>query len=199
MIVKVSLQWTLSGHGGTNLLQTAAHEFGHSLGIDISIFIYNYIYRHRLQLQLDMNMRRPGLSHSDQHSALMAPFYRGFQAGLSLDTDDITAVQVSHPPLCLGDTSPIIGYFILLVQALYGTGQAEDIGGADINNSLGSLGGGAARARGGKSVDNKELCRDTASIDAVLATEDGDTFVFKGGAETHSTSTLQLATNLREV
>ena len=53
LIVKVSLQWTLSGHGGTNLLQTAAHEFGHSLGIDISIFIYNYIYRHRLQLQLD--------------------------------------------------------------------------------------------------------------------------------------------------
>ena len=101
MIVKVSLQWTLSGHGGTNLLQTAAHEFGHSLGIDISIFIYNYIYRHiYLQLQLDMNMRRAGLSHSDQHSALMAPFYRGFQASLSLDTDDITAVQVSHLTLC---------------------------------------------------------------------------------------------------
>ena len=49
------LQWTLSGHGGTNLLQTAAHEFGHSLGIDISIFIYNYSYRYiyiYLQLQL---------------------------------------------------------------------------------------------------------------------------------------------------
>ena len=131
-----------------------------------------------------------GLSHSDQHSALMAPFYRGFQASLSLDTDDITAVQVSYLTLCF---SPMTDYFILLVQALYGTGQGEDIGGGDINNSLGSLGGGSAMARGGKSVDNTELCRDTTSIDAVLATEDGDTFVFKGGAET------QLATNLREV
>ena len=83
------------------------------------------------------------------------------------------------------------------MQALYGTGQGADIGGGDVDNGLGSLGGGAASARGGKSVDNTELCGDTASIDAVLATEDGDTFVFKGGAETHST--LQLATNLREV
>ena len=40
-----------------------------------------------------------GLSHSDHHSALMAPFYRGFQASLSLDTDDVTAVQVSRTSL----------------------------------------------------------------------------------------------------
>ena len=75
-----------------------------------------------------------------------------------------------------------------MVQALYGTGQDEDIGGGDIDNGLGSLGG--ARARGGKSLDNTELCGDTASIDAVLATEQGDTFVFKGAADTHITSTV---------
>ena len=52
---------------GTNLLQTAAHEFGHSLG----------------------------LSHSDVRSALMAPFYKGWEPNLKLDRDDIDAIQGS--------------------------------------------------------------------------------------------------------
>jgi matrix metalloproteinase-14 (membrane-inserted) len=51
---------------GTNLLQTAAHEFGHSLG----------------------------LSHSDNNGALMAPFYRGFETKPRLNEDDIKAIQV---------------------------------------------------------------------------------------------------------
>lgn len=51
---------------GTNLLQTAAHEFGHSLG----------------------------LSHSDDNGALMAPFYRGFEVKPKLNDDDIKAIQV---------------------------------------------------------------------------------------------------------
>ena len=42
-------KWTMNSYKGTNLLQTAAHEFGHSLG----------------------------LSHSDKSKALMSPFYRG--------------------------------------------------------------------------------------------------------------------------
>ena len=50
---------------GTNLLQTAAHEFGHSLG----------------------------LSHSDERSALMAPFYRGFTTNVKLATDDIEGIK----------------------------------------------------------------------------------------------------------
>ena len=63
-----SEHWTLEGERGTNLLQTAAHEFGHSLG----------------------------LSHSDHHQALMAPFYRGYQGGVSLARDDVTAVQALY-------------------------------------------------------------------------------------------------------
>ena len=51
---------------GTNLLQTAAHEFGHSLG----------------------------LSHTDDNDALMAPFYRGFEVKPRLNEDDIKAIQV---------------------------------------------------------------------------------------------------------
>merc|ERR1719153_1536927 len=61
-------QWTVRSWRGTSLLQTAAHEFGHSLG----------------------------LSHSDQPAALMAPFYRGDQGRVALDQDDITAVQALY-------------------------------------------------------------------------------------------------------
>ena len=53
-------------HPGTSLLQTAAHEFGHSLG----------------------------LSHSDTKDALMAPFYRGFQSKPKLEIDDVKGIQV---------------------------------------------------------------------------------------------------------
>ncbi|KAH8413605.1 hypothetical protein KR222_001617 [Zaprionus bogoriensis] len=57
--------WTIGSPRGTNLFQVAAHEFGHSLG----------------------------LSHSDQTSALMAPFYRGFEPVFKLDDDDKLAIQ----------------------------------------------------------------------------------------------------------
>ena len=59
-----SEKWTMNTEVGTNLLQTAAHEFGHSLG----------------------------LSHSDKSNALMAPFYRGYESKVRLDTDDINAI-----------------------------------------------------------------------------------------------------------
>ena len=63
-----SEQWTKGTFRGTNLLQTAAHEFGHSLG----------------------------LSHTDDNEALMAPFYRGFEVKPKLNQDDIKAIQALY-------------------------------------------------------------------------------------------------------
>ncbi|XP_066601037.1 stromelysin-2 isoform X2 [Prorops nasuta] len=61
-------QWTANSYRGTNLFQVAAHEFGHSLG----------------------------LSHSDMKSALMAPFYRGYQPHFELDEDDIEGITALY-------------------------------------------------------------------------------------------------------
>ncbi|XP_031783895.1 matrix metalloproteinase 1 isoform X1 [Nasonia vitripennis] len=61
-------QWTINSFRGTNLFQVAAHEFGHSLG----------------------------LSHSDVKSALMAPFYRGYDPDFLLESDDIQGIQALY-------------------------------------------------------------------------------------------------------
>ncbi|XP_026466648.1 matrix metalloproteinase-14-like [Ctenocephalides felis] len=61
-------KWSIKSFTGTNLFQVAAHEFGHSLG----------------------------LSHSDVRSALMAPFYRGYEPSFELDSDDIMGIQALY-------------------------------------------------------------------------------------------------------
>ncbi|CAK9303609.1 unnamed protein product [Gordionus sp. m RMFG-2023] len=57
--------WTNLHHRGTNLYQTAAHEFGHSIG----------------------------LSHSDKKGSLMAPFYKPSTGKIELHVDDISGIQ----------------------------------------------------------------------------------------------------------
>lgn len=76
-----SERWTIRSYRGTNLFQVAAHEFGHSLG----------------------------LSHSDVKSALMAPFYRGYDPHFILDQDDVSAIQVRPKKLTFSITSYIRG------------------------------------------------------------------------------------------
>ena len=121
--------WTIGTYTGTNLLQTAAHEFGHSLG----------------------------LSHSDVRSALMAPFYRGFEPNLKLHKDDITAIQALYGKKVPRPEPPSSGE-----------------GGNNNNN-----GNGGGRPGGGNGRDNAELCRGRG-VDTIFQVKNGDFFVFKG-------------------
>jgi len=60
--------WTVDTPRGTSLLMSAAHELGHSLG----------------------------LSHSNDRTALMAPFYRGYEENVSLARDDIDGIEALY-------------------------------------------------------------------------------------------------------
>ena len=55
-------------HAGVNLLQVAAHEFGHSLG----------------------------LGHSTEEDALMAPYYQAYDPDFKLHTDDIQGIRAIY-------------------------------------------------------------------------------------------------------
>ncbi|ELU11185.1 hypothetical protein CAPTEDRAFT_47872, partial [Capitella teleta] len=62
--------FTINSDSGTNFLQVAAHEIGHSLG----------------------------LRHSSDQSSVMNAFYRGYQRDFKLASGDIRGIQSLYPP-----------------------------------------------------------------------------------------------------
>nr|XP_019556504.1 matrix metalloproteinase-14 isoform X5 [Aedes albopictus] len=116
--------WTIGKSRGTNLFQVAAHEFGHSLG----------------------------LSHSDVRSALMAPFYRGYDPVFRLDSDDVQGIQ-----------------------ALYG----RKTGGGGAGGAGGGFNPPRTTSRPVQRDPDSELCS-SPKIDAMFNTADGSTYAFKG-------------------
>jgi len=122
--------WTKDSFKGTNLLQTMAHEIGHSLG----------------------------LSHSDKRDALMAPFYKGWEPNLQLDQDDIRGIQ-----------------------ALYGESKPKPSPSptTDVPTPRPTISTGVTFPPTTSSPGSSSLCGD-AKIDAILRTDDSNTYVFKG-------------------
>ena len=75
----------------------------------------------------------------------MAPFYRGFQSQVSLERDDLVAVQALYGPRGEGNLS----------QQVRGEGRETE------------------------RANNKLLCL-SPTIDTILSTQDGESFVFQG-------------------
>ena len=113
---------------GTNLLQTLTHELGHSLG----------------------------LSHSDVNTAVMAPFYRGWQPNFKLDPDDVQAIQALYGAKQTKPTPATQGPEITFPDPQSTTSSWDG----------GSVGGGSS------------LCTSSA-FDAILRTADSTTYVFR--------------------
>jgi len=127
--------WTVNTFRGTSLLMSTTHELGHSLG----------------------------LSHSDVKSALMAPFYRGYEENIKLDIDDIRGIQ-----------------------ELYGQKLIRD---DDMRNNVNTARPGRPRitpfpiptpSDDSAEIDNKDLCRRGVKLDTMITDKNGKTYAFLG-------------------
>lgn len=118
-----SEHWSINSYRGTNLFQVAAHEFGHSLG----------------------------LSHSDVKSALMAPFYRGYEPNFILDSDDIQGIQ-----------------------ALYGQQTLSSSGSESTDTKVNSK-----TTVPPPGEEDTQLCSDS-KIDTMFDSAEGHSYAFKG-------------------
>ncbi|KAK4020362.1 hypothetical protein OUZ56_002346 [Daphnia magna] len=121
--------WTINSYKGTNLFQVAAHEFGHSLG----------------------------LSHSDVRTALMAPFYRGYESSFKLDNDDVVAIQQLY-----GKKKNVAVTTETSFRPFPGRATTPSVTFDDGNRG------------------NSELCGSDGKVDTIFTGPDNKAYVFKG-------------------
>ncbi|KAL1513726.1 hypothetical protein ABEB36_003098 [Hypothenemus hampei] len=127
--------WSINSYRGTNLFQVAAHEFGHSLG----------------------------LSHSDVRSALMAPFYRGYDPTFDLDQDDIDGIQALY------------GKKTKNTAKASGSGVVTDSSGSESEDTPKKVPIPGSES----SSPDSSLCQDS-SFDTIFNSAEGFTYIFKG-------------------
>lgn len=129
--------WTVNTARGTSLLMTASHELGHSLG----------------------------LSHSNVRRSLMAPFYKGYEQDVSLDSDDIRGIQALY-----GNQSPATKSPVTKKPSNSGIGVRTN---TVPSRPIPTLRTTTLRP---KDFDNKDLCR--GNLDTMVTMKNDITYAF---------------------
>jgi len=144
--------WTVDTPRGTSLLMSAAHELGHSLG----------------------------LSHSNDRSALMAPFYRGYEENVSLAKDDIDGIEALYGEKDdrsaeneVEDEGSISDFFPRSAQAP-STSRPRTTTRRTTRRPTTRRTTPAPRAP----INNRELC--SGGVDAMVTLKNDTTYAFKG-------------------